>query len=47
MMREALAIYLQRKPTLKSRAALVRWKLQDAFLARMRRVIAGREGSSK
>lgn len=47
MMREAVAIYLQRKPTLKSRAAQVRWKLQDVFLARMRRVIEGREGSSK
>src|SRR6516225_1700263 len=47
MMREALAIYLQRKPSLKSRAALVRWKLQDAFIGGMRRVIAGRKGSSK
>ncbi len=47
MMREALAVYLQRKPTLKSRAAQVRWKLQDVFLARMRRVIEGSEGSSK
>jgi RNA polymerase sigma-70 factor, ECF subfamily len=47
LMREALAVYLQRKPTLKSRATQVRWKLQDAFLARMRRVIAGREGTSQ
>lgn len=47
MMREALAVYLQREPSLKSRAAQVRWKLQDVFLARMRRVIEGREGSSK
>jgi RNA polymerase sigma-70 factor (ECF subfamily) len=47
MMREWLAIYLQRKPTFKSRAAQVRWKLQDVFLARMRRVIGDREGSSK
>ena len=47
MMREELALYLQREPTLKSRAALVRWKLQDAFIGGMRRVIAGRKGSSK
>ncbi len=47
MMREALAVYLQRKPTLKSRAAQVRWKLQDVLLARMRRVIAGKEEGSK
>jgi len=47
MMREALAVYLQRRPTLKSRAAQVSWKLQDAFRARMRSVIAGKEGSSK
>jgi len=47
MMREALAFYLQRKPTLKSRAAQVRWKLQDVLLDRMRRVIAGKEESSK
>jgi RNA polymerase sigma-70 factor (ECF subfamily) len=47
MMREALAVYLQRRPTLKSRAAQVSWKLQDVLLARMRSVIAGTEGSSK
>jgi RNA polymerase sigma-70 factor, ECF subfamily len=47
MMREALAVYLQRKPTLKTRAAQFRWKLQDVFVARMRGVIEGREGSSK
>ena len=47
MMREALAVYLQRKPTLKSCAAQVHWKLQDIFLARMRRVIASGEGISK
>jgi RNA polymerase sigma-70 factor (ECF subfamily) len=47
MMREALAVYLQRKPTLKSRATQVRWKLQDVLLARMRRVIAGKEEGSK
>ena len=47
MMREALAVYLQREPSLKSRAAQVRWKLQDVVLARMRRVIAGKEEGSK
>ena len=47
MMREALAVYLQREPSLKSRAAQVRWNLQDFFLARMRRVIAGKEEGSK
>jgi RNA polymerase sigma-70 factor, ECF subfamily len=47
LMREALAVYLQRKPTLKSRAAQVRWKIQDALLARMRRAVANREGTSK
>lgn len=47
MMREALAVYLQRKPTLKSRAAQVGWKLQDAFLARIRRAIASRRDSAK
>ncbi len=47
MMREALAVYLQRRPTLKSRATQVRWKLQDVLLARMRRVIAGKEEGSK
>lgn len=46
MMREALAVYLQREPSLKSRAAQARWKLQDAFLARTRRIIRGKEGSS-
>lgn len=47
MMREALASYLQKKPTLKSRVAQVRWKIQDVFLARMRRATEGKEGSSK
>jgi RNA polymerase sigma-70 factor, ECF subfamily len=47
MMREVLAVYLQRKPTLKTRAAQFRWKLQDVFVARMRSVIEGREGTSK
>jgi RNA polymerase sigma-70 factor (ECF subfamily) len=42
-MREALAVYLQRTPTLKSRATQVRWKLQDVFLAGMRRAFKGRE----
>lgn len=47
MMREALACYLQKKPTLKSRVAQVRWKLQDVLLGRMRRDAEGREASSK
>ncbi|MBS1867672.1 MAG: sigma-70 family RNA polymerase sigma factor [Acidobacteria bacterium] len=37
MMRDALAVFLQRKPTLASRASQVRWKIQDALLAGMRR----------
>ena len=47
LMREALAVYLQRKPTLKYRAAQARWKLQDALLAGMRRVTESREGGPK
>lgn len=46
MMREALAVYLQKTPTLKSRASQIRWKLQDALLASMRRKLGGEEGGS-
>jgi len=47
MMREALAVYLQRKPSLKSRAAQVRWRLQDVLLAGMRRVLNNRKDRPK
>lgn len=47
MMREALAVYLQREPSLKSRAAQVRWRLQDALLAGMRLALKGGDGPSK
>lgn len=47
MMREALAVYLQRKPSLKSRAAQVRWRLQDVLLAGMRRALKRGEGRAE
>lgn len=47
MMREALAEYLQRTPSLRSRAAQVRWRLQDALLAGMRRALKGGKDNSK
>jgi len=47
MMREALAIRLQRDPSLMSRAAQVRWRLQDVLLAAMRRAFKRREGQAK
>jgi RNA polymerase sigma-70 factor, ECF subfamily len=46
IMREALAVHLQRKPTFQSRAARVRWKLRDACLATMRRASKHREDHS-
>jgi len=46
MMREALTVYLQKRPTLKSRAAQIRWRLQDALLARMRRKASIKDGRS-
>jgi RNA polymerase sigma-70 factor (ECF subfamily) len=47
LMREALAVYLQRKPTLKSRAAQMRWKLQDALMAGVRGASVSREDGPK
>jgi RNA polymerase sigma-70 factor, ECF subfamily len=47
LMREALACYFQKDSTLKSRIAKVRWKIQDAFLAGLRRAAQGKEVGSK